>query len=167
VVSYASLRKPRSHGFYRFFAWEAILALVLLNLPVWFLRPFAWHQLISWALLIISLFLVITGLNLLRTTGNPQPERQDPTLLGLEKTTKLVTTGLYRHIRHPMYSSLLFLAGGVFFKQLSWLGLALAAAATYCLVRTARLEEIENIQYFGAAYQDYKQRTRMFIPGIF
>ena len=31
-VSRASLRVPRSHGFYRFFAWEVILALTLLNL---------------------------------------------------------------------------------------------------------------------------------------
>jgi len=28
-VSRLSLRHPRSHGFYRFFAWEAILALFL------------------------------------------------------------------------------------------------------------------------------------------
>ena len=28
-VSRASLRRPRSHGFFRFFAWEAILGLTL------------------------------------------------------------------------------------------------------------------------------------------
>ena len=44
-VSRASLAAPRSHGFYRFFAWEAILALVLLNLDGWLRDPFSWHQL--------------------------------------------------------------------------------------------------------------------------
>lgn len=43
-LSRASLLKPRSHGFYRFFAWELILALALLNLDVWFSHPFAWYQ---------------------------------------------------------------------------------------------------------------------------
>ncbi len=31
-VSRASLHAPRSHGFYRFFAWETILALRVLTL---------------------------------------------------------------------------------------------------------------------------------------
>ncbi len=35
-ISRSSLRAPRSHGFYRFFAWEFILALFLLNANVWF-----------------------------------------------------------------------------------------------------------------------------------
>jgi len=34
-VSWASLRNPRSHGFYRFFAWECILGLFLLNRGRW------------------------------------------------------------------------------------------------------------------------------------
>ena len=32
--SIPSLKKPRSHGFYRFFAWEAILALTVLQLEL-------------------------------------------------------------------------------------------------------------------------------------
>ena len=57
-VSRGSLRSFRFHGFYRFFAWEMIAALVILNLDVWFVAPLAWHQLISWVLLVLSLFLV-------------------------------------------------------------------------------------------------------------
>ncbi|MGD8793684.1 MAG: isoprenylcysteine carboxylmethyltransferase family protein, partial [Anaerolineae bacterium] len=68
-VSRASLVVPRSHGFYRFFAWEAILGLALLNIDVWFLDPFSRHQLISWLLLMISAFLVIAGMRLLERMG--------------------------------------------------------------------------------------------------
>ena len=46
-LSRASLRVPGSHGFYRFFAWECILALFLLNVKVWFQKPFSWYQLLS------------------------------------------------------------------------------------------------------------------------
>jgi len=166
-LSRSSLRDPRSHGFYRFFAWEAILALVLMNLDHWFVAPFSRHQMLSWPLLIISLVLIIGGVRLFRKVGKPDEGRDSPSLIGIEKTTALVTVGLYRTIRHPFYSSLLFLAWGVFFKRPSWAGFLLAAAATVLLVVTARIEETENILFFGEEYRGYMQRTRMFIPFVF
>jgi protein-S-isoprenylcysteine O-methyltransferase Ste14 len=166
-VSWPSLRNFRSHGFYRFFAWETIVALILLNLDHWFYEPFAIHQIISWFLLIISLFLVIHGVQLLRVIGKPDRERDDPSLIGVEKTTELVTVGAYGYIRHPLYSSLLFLAWGAFFKQPSWVGVCLAAMATFFLTMTAMIEEAENIRFFGAAYQSYMKQTKRFIPHLF
>ncbi len=166
-VSRASLSAPRSHGFYRFFAWEAILGLALLNIDVWFREPFSWHQLVSWPLLVISAILVIAGVRLLRQMGEPDAQRDDVPMVAFEKTTTLVTTGAYRHIRHPLYSSLLFLAWGIFFKAPSWLGGLLAVAATLSLVATARVEEAENLRFFGEAYREYMQQTKMFIPFLF
>lgn len=166
-VSRASLAAPRSHGFYRFFAWEAILGLAVLNIDDWFRDPFSWYQLISWLLLIISAFLVIAGVRLLRRVGDPGAQREDEPLVAFEKTTSLVTTGVFRTIRHPLYSSLLFLAWGIFCKSPSWLGGLLVVAATCCLVVTARVEEAENIRFFGEAYRAYMVRTRMFIPFLF
>ena len=49
---------PRSHGFYRFFAWECIAAIIILNIDGWFVDPGSWHQLISWFLLVLSIALV-------------------------------------------------------------------------------------------------------------
>jgi protein-S-isoprenylcysteine O-methyltransferase Ste14 len=166
-VSRASLLKPRSHGFYRFFAWEGILALALLNVDVWFRDPFSWHQIISWILLTIAAFLVIHGVFLLRQMGKPDDRRNETPMIGFEKTTTLVTAGAYRYIRHPLYSSLLFLAWGVFFKSPSWPGgVLLAVVVTLCLVVTARVEEAEDVRFFGQAYQEYRKRTKMFIPFI-
>jgi len=90
-ISREPLRNPRSHGFYRFFAWEAILALLILNIDDWFLNPFAPHQIISWVLLTPSLYLLIDAMTRLKRAVKPDPERQDAALLGLEKTTQLVT----------------------------------------------------------------------------
>jgi protein-S-isoprenylcysteine O-methyltransferase Ste14 len=167
TVSRASLARPLSHGFYRFFAWEAILALVSLNIGVWFRDPFSWPQLISWSLLAISAFLVIAGVRQLWQRGQPDARRDDVSLMAFEKTTALVTTGIYRTIRHPLYSSLLFLAWGVFFKAPSWLGGLLSLAAALFLVATARAEEAENLRFFGEAYREYVKQTRMFIPFLF
>jgi protein-S-isoprenylcysteine O-methyltransferase Ste14 len=167
-ISKASLRDPRSHGFYRFFAWEAILALILLNLEYWFWDPFSMHQIFSWILLIVSAFLVVHAVHLLRIVGRPDAKRNDgAATIGIEKTTQLVSVGAYKYIRHPMYSSLLFLAWGVFFKDLSWLSAALALAATAFLVATAKVEEAEDIRFFGTAYQTYIKQTKMFIPFLF
>ena len=165
--SWPSLRDFRSHGFYRFFAWESILVLILLNLDYWFYEPFNLHQIISWLLLIISMFLVIQGFLLLRKVGKPDSERNDPSLIGIEKTTELVTEGAYRYIRHPLYSSLLFLTWGAFFKKPSLVSVCLAVIATFFLTMTAKMEEAENVRFFGAAYQEYMKQTRMFIPFLF
>lgn len=166
-VSRASLTAPRSHGFYRFFAWEAILALVLMNLRSWFVQPLSWHQLISWLLLCISAGLVIDAILRLRKSGEQDASRADTPMLDFEKTTRLVTAGAYRYIRHPLYSSLLFLAWGVFFKAPGLVGAFLAGAATILLVITAKIEEAENIAYFGEEYRGYMERSKMFIPGLF
>lgn len=166
-VSRASLARPRSHGFCRFFAWEAIVALLLLVADSWFADPLSWHQLISWPLLTISAFLAIHAVYLLRRLGRPDTSddgHDDGVRIGFERTTSLVTAGVYRWIRHPLYSSLLFLAWGAFFKAPSWPGGLLAPAATLLLVATARAEEVENARFFGPAYEEYKRRTKMFIP---
>ena len=166
-ISRASLRAPRSHGFYRFFAWECILALFLLNVDEWFRDPFSPLHLVSWFLLIFSGYLVIDAVYRLRRFGMQDQERQDTGLLGFEKTTALVTTGVYRYIRHPLYSSLLFLAWGIFFKDVTWPTAFLAVAATSFLFVTARWDESESLRFFGPLYQEYMQRTKRFIPFIF
>jgi len=165
-VSRASLLKPGSHGFYRFFAWECMLGIYVLNMRNWHVDTNSTHQIIAGLLFSISLALVIYSVALLQLSGNPDAKRDDIPLLEFEKTTALVTTGLYRYIRHPMYSSLFFLCWGFFFKQPSLAGGILAVIATSFLVATARVEEIENIRYFGEEYKAYMKRTKMFVPFI-
>jgi protein-S-isoprenylcysteine O-methyltransferase Ste14 len=171
-ISRASLREPRSHGFYRFFAWEIILILFLRNIPIWFSHPFAWYQLLSWFLLITCCVPVILGVRMLKQAGKPQAnespqQRQDEALFEFEKTTSLVTGGVYKYIRHPLYCSLILLAWGIFFKSPDLVGLLLALAACLFLTATARIEEQENNRYFGPVYQEYMKRTRKIIPFLF
>lgn len=75
--------------------------------------------------------------------------------------------GHYRYIRHPLYSSLLFLAWGACCKHLTWGVTGMALLATIFLTMTARTEEDENLRSFGPAYQASMQRTRRFIPWLF
>ena len=157
--SWSSLRDVRSHGFYRFFAFEAILGLILVNAQMWFHEPFSPLHVVSWLLLVASLFLAIHGFYLLRAIGRPT--------YGFEATTKLVRQGAYRYIRHPLYGSLLWLAWGIFLKEVSLLSTILVLIATASLISTARVEEGENLRKFGEEYEVYKRETRMFIPYVF
>jgi protein-S-isoprenylcysteine O-methyltransferase Ste14 len=166
-ISRASLRDTRSHGFYRFFAWEAFAVLLLFYLGHWFENPFAWYQIIAWIMLCVCLVPAIWGTVLLIRVGKQVEQREtDPNLLGLEKTTQLVTTGIYKYIRHPLYCSLLLLAWGIFFKRPSWTGGGLAAFASVCLLLTARADEAECIRFFGPEYEAYMKETRRFIPFV-
>ncbi|MDM0115345.1 isoprenylcysteine carboxylmethyltransferase family protein [Variovorax sp. J22R133] len=169
ALLYASrnaLRRPGSHGFYRFFAWECILGLILLNLPVWDDEPTAPHQLVSWALLIVSAWLPLHAVTLLKRLGKPTAAREDAALFGFEKTSVLVTNGAFRYIRHPMYTALICLAWGAFLKQFTWIGLALVLAATVLLIITALRDEQECLHHFGEAYRAYMRGTRRFIPFV-
>jgi len=166
-LSRHSLRAVGTHGFHRFFAWEFIAALVLLNVRLWFHDPLSPHQIVAWILLVVSGVLVIHGAHLLRVIGKPNDARKEESLLKFERTSELVTIGAYKYIRHPLYSSLLFLAWGVFFKDPGWLGGALAGGASIFLVATAKADEKECLRFFGPAYEAYRTRTRMFIPFVF
>jgi protein-S-isoprenylcysteine O-methyltransferase Ste14 len=167
ALSWRAVRRPQSHGFYRFFAWEAILALLVLNGPVWFVDRYALHQRLSWLLLFASLLLLFAGLYQLRRMGRPDGQRTDAELFAFERTSQLVTSGIFRLIRHPLYASLLLLAWGVACKQPNGLSLVLALLASLALWLTAKRDEAECLQQFGEAYRDYMQRSKMFIPWLF
>lgn len=78
---------------------------------------------------------------------------------------RLVTTGPYRFVRHPMYSSYLLLFIGAFLVSANWVigASGTAVIATLMTVRLTR-EEALLIDRFGAEYEEYRRNTGMFIP---
>lgn len=141
-----------------------MLVLFAQNVDGWSDAPRTPDQVISEILLNISLLLVVIGYLSLFLFGKHDVNRNDTPLLFIEKTTVLVTNGIYRFIRHPIYSSLIFLDWGLFFKQMSWLSGTIAVIACIFLVVTALTEESENTRYFGAQYQEYMKRSKLFVP---
>lgn len=160
-LSRKALRKPKSHGYYRFIAVEFILLLMVLN------RHPLGDQTIAEILLLLSAALVILGYSALRRFGNAGAGRIDDSLFAFEKTTTLVTGQIFRYIRHPMYTSLMSLAWGFCFRDLSLLAISLAGMASVFLLLTARADERECLAYFGDPYADYMKNTRRFVPWLF
>ncbi len=81
-----------------------------------------------------------------------------------EKTGALVTRGLYRVVRHPLYTfGLLFIWLSPTVSQNS---LTVYIGATLYTLIGAYFEERKLLREFGEAYTVYKQNTPMLIPGL-
>jgi protein-S-isoprenylcysteine O-methyltransferase Ste14 len=153
---FLSVRYKRYHGIARFFAFESVFILVLLNYKAWFTAPFSSNQIFSWILLILSAYIAVDGYLTLKRKGKPDRN--------FENTSVLVKSGLYGYIRHPLYLSIFLLGTGVMLKQVGILQLSLAVVNLISIYLTARIEEREMIARFGKEYKEYIRETRMFIP---
>ena len=164
IVSWRTLFNIKSHGFYRFFSWECIVLLFATNYKYWFDNPFTIKQIFSWTFLIISAYLIIVGVILMKKIGKPEKNRNKKTLYQFEQTTELIDKGIYKYIRHPLYSSLLFLTWGIFLKNPTFELLFVTILSTIFLYLTAIFDEKECIIFFGNKYTEYMKRSKRFIP---
>jgi len=167
ALSWRALGNHRSHGFYRFFAFEACFILAILNIPFWFQNPMYLRQIVSWILLAICVLFVLLGYFRLMKYGKQKVRKGSMETFRFEETTVLIKDGIYRYIRHPMYSSLLFFSWGAWLKHISISATVAAVMASTAVLVTARVEESENIKTFGSTYKTYIEETRMLIPFIF
>jgi protein-S-isoprenylcysteine O-methyltransferase Ste14 len=103
---------------------------------------------------------------LLKKGGRIGERKNDPSNYKFENTTVLVKDGIYKYIRHPMYSSLLFLCLGAFLKNISLYTTLLTLITILFLILTAKTEEKENVKYFGHSYVVYIKESKMFVPFV-
>jgi protein-S-isoprenylcysteine O-methyltransferase Ste14 len=66
-----------------------------------------------------------------------------------------------------MYTSLLLLAWGAFLKLVSFETIAAVAFVSLSLFLIARVEEVENVKFFGPQYAKYKHSSKMFLLSFF
>ena len=141
--------------------------LPILFLPILLIDKEIYAIHFPWVLLTLAgqLLAIIVGIASLRQTGISSfvglrqlflPEVTSP--------PRLVTDGLYRFVRHPLYT-----AGLVFIwllPILTWNLLALNIGLTAYVFIGAYFEERKLLLEFGEPYAEYRQRTPMLIPGI-
>ncbi len=114
-------------------------------------------QIFSWISLLFSLYLAISGFSLLgfkQAVDNP-------------RSNELVESGIYGKVRHPLYSSLFFLALGAFLKEPALFSAILLFGTIFTLLSTIGAEEKVDEDKFGPQYLEYKRKTKMFIPYVY
>jgi protein-S-isoprenylcysteine O-methyltransferase Ste14 len=155
---FLSIKHKRYHGIARFFAFESVFILLLLNYRVWFHDPFSVVQIISWLFLVLSAYIAVAGYLTLKKEGKPDSN--------FENTSALVRSGLYRFIRHPLYLSIFLLGTGIMLKHTDKTTAILGTINLVAVYITALIEEKEMLARFGQEYGDYIKESRMFIPFI-
>ena len=81
----------------------------------------------------------------------------------MKENAKLITTGIYSYIRHPMYLSVLLMMLGVFIGSPSMIEALFLILLTIVLALKAKKEESIWTEQ-TEEYVKYKKRTKLFIP---
>jgi protein-S-isoprenylcysteine O-methyltransferase Ste14 len=165
AISWRTIFNIYSHGFYRFFCWECIFWLFVSNCRYWFDDPLSTKQIFSWICLFYSSYLLISGLILMRKIGKPG-NRANKTLYKFEKTSVLVQNGIFKYIRHPLCSSLLFFTWGLFLKNTTYSLFLIAMMSTVFIYLIAIFDERECMRVFGDKYSEYAKERKRFIPFV-
>jgi len=80
---------------------------------------------------------------------------------------KLVTNGIYRFIRHPMYLAVILGAGAMLVNQFTPIRIGIMSTLLVDLVIKMIYEESMLQKKFGELYTEYQKRSKRLIPYIF
>jgi protein-S-isoprenylcysteine O-methyltransferase Ste14 len=122
------------------------------------LLPQVWHYLGSAVFGVLALIMSLAGFRAFwraRTTINP---------VRIEEASSLVTTGIYRVTRNPMYVALTaLLTGWAFWLSVPWAFAGPLAFALFIQRFQILPEERVLQEKFGGGYRDYRRRVRRWI----
>ena len=125
--------------------------------------PFPWNlatllgQALAGVLLVVGLLHtgVWSFIGVRQLSGAPDPNQG-----------QLVVKGLYRWVRHPMYTVLFGYFVGLALVSASWLIAFLTAASIVVLYRRIGVEERMMSEQFGEEYEEYARRTGRLLPRL-
>ena len=87
--------------------------------------------------------------------------------LELRENHQLVTHGIYRQVRHPMYAALFLYSIGQALILPNWIaGPSYFVAFAILFALRIRAEERMMLETFGQEYASYMARTKLLVPGI-
>jgi len=120
---------------------------------------------LSGALTIAGLLLMITG-TAFNLTGRINLGRYWSNQIRIYEKQEIVSRGLYKYVRHPLYSSLVMIIIGAAIAYHNWLAL-LSAITVFLPMMFARARQEEAFLVSNSEdYKIYMKMTGMFLPGI-
>jgi len=119
--------------------------------------PWSTLMLAAQAISALFLFVAVIQIDILSFTGLRQ-------LIEEEKTGGLVTSGLYRSVRHPLYTFSLLILWLV--PSMSLNSFIIYVVLTVYVLIGIFFEERKLLREFGGAYEQYRSVTPMLIPAL-
>ncbi len=111
-------------------------------------------------LVILNIGLIIMDISMIKNAYASK-------LLDISKDQKLIDTGLYGHVRHPLYSGAVLMILGLPIALGSWISLIPAAIGVLAIIIRIKFEEEMLINGMDG-YDDYRTRVKYkLIPKIF
>jgi protein-S-isoprenylcysteine O-methyltransferase Ste14 len=87
-------------------------------------------------------------------------------VVALKKDHRLIQSGPYKVVRHPLYSGIILAAIGLATCVTTWTSLLGAAALLACFERRAQKEDALLAGEFGAQFEEYRRRTGRLLPRL-
>jgi len=116
---------------------------------------------------IAGLTLLVAGLTIM-LIGQATLKRSYSGTLVVRRDHKLVTHGIYRFTRHPIYlGAIMGLCIGIPLFALSLYGFLILLALVPIALNRIRMEEGMLTEEYGEAYRSYRERTSKLIPLIY
>lgn len=175
-------------------AWEAVGRIIFIGLPALFIvdglilrmglfysARLSFFNPFDGYIQIAGLVLALVGLVIMVVAGRPIMEH---VYAKATEERKMMTTGIYAYIRHPLYLSLILIPVGLLLLTLNYVALLLlpalwisgsseeewgdlAKGKRFAFLTTAiEYEEQELLRRFGKDYEEYMKRTGRLLPKI-
>lgn len=114
-----------------------------------------------------GLFLIVAGL-VFRWTAILTLRKYFTVDVSIRSDHRIISSGLYRFIRHPAYSGSLLSFLGLAISFSNWLAALVAfVPITVAFLYRIKVEEEALGAFFGDGYTNYCSKTRRLIPGIY
>lgn len=155
--------------------WPALIYLTLVFVGFFVIAYDFWKlqhlKFQSYILIIIGIALICMG-GTLRITSRITLKNAGFSIINSYKLQivggqRLITDGIYGHIRHPLYLGEMTRNLGFALLFSSLFGLIVMIIANIFLIIRIEIEEKMLIAEFGPEYEEYKKKTKKLIPYIY
>lgn len=138
-------------------AWFAVMGLDAVR--------FRWSQMPAW-LQVVGVILLLVSFYLFFLTFRENPYLSSAVRVQKERGQKVISTGPYNYVRHPMYAAVIPFAAGTALLLGSWYGLLMGVVFTFALAfRAVQEERVLRAELPG--YQEYMAQVEYrFIPHV-
>ena len=123
------------------------------------LYSLSWQNILGLGLFVVGLTIAVIAVVTLRGSYH--------STLVIREDHRLITHGIYRYTRHPVYLGVLIAIIGIPIYNSSLYGLVIMIVLIPIIINRIRMEERLLIEEYGDAYREYQETTSKLVPFVY